>query len=93
MTTCQQLVSETSQLNMELEIGHGGFLHHLGNHLLKSLPGQPRVRLEEPELGEYLTSQLRVPELDSLAERLWLVSRILQVLEDLYRPSPICLFT
>lgn len=68
------LVSETSQLNIELAINDHGLLQRSGLHTSKTLPGQPRVKLEEPELSEYLRRQVLVPQLDALAGKLWLVS-------------------
>lgn len=70
------LVSEMSQLNLDLAINGQGLLQKNGRHLHETLPGQPRIKLEEAELSEYLRSQLLVPQLDSLAGKLWLVSRM-----------------
>lgn len=68
------LVSEMSQLNLELAFNVQGLLQKFGRHLPETLPGQPRIKLEESELSEYLRSQLLVPQLDFLAGKLWLVS-------------------
>ncbi len=71
------LVSERTQVNMELAVDNQGLLHRSGLHTSNTLPGQPRVKLEEPALFEYLRSQFLVPQLDKLAGKLWLVRCIL----------------
>lgn len=39
------------------------------------LPGQPRVSLQDPNIGEYLESELGTRDLDKLAPHLWLVAK------------------
>lgn len=69
-----ELVSEASQLNKQLVVNSQGILQRSGPHFSKTLPGQPRVKLEQPELWNHLRGALVVPDLDALAGILWLVS-------------------
>ena len=39
-----------------------------------SLPGQPRIDLNTPDLVSYLDREHLVPDLDRLSPKLWLVS-------------------
>ncbi|KAJ9634585.1 hypothetical protein H2201_007059 [Coniosporium apollinis] len=39
------------------------------------LPGQPRISLQDPNIGEYLESELGTRDLDKLAPHLWLVAK------------------
>lgn len=39
------------------------------------LPGQPRISLQDPHIGEYLELELATRDLDKLAPHLWLVAK------------------
>ena len=63
------------QLNGDLQYGQfeGPSMLRRTNAKFSTLPGQPRIRLDQAELQKYLRSELLLPELDRLAPKLWLV--------------------
>ena len=68
---------ENQQLNTELRIdgaiSDGAVGLRRADSTSNTLPGQPRVNLQDRELGDYLQAELLVPQLDYLAPKLWLV--------------------
>ena len=70
------------QLNDELRFDQvGGELGlRRSNAKYSTLPGQPRVRLDQHELQKYLQSEFLLPQLDRLAPKLWLVCLSAKVL-------------
>jgi hypothetical protein len=73
-TMANELVTEASQMNKQLAVNGQGMLRRSGPHFSETLPGQPRVRLDQPELYAYLRGAFLVPDLDALAGILWLAS-------------------
>lgn len=66
---------EIHQLDDQLQLDHSKEPIELCcvDHSCKSLPGQPRVRLDRVGLDIYLKKDLSLPELNQLAPKLWLV--------------------
>lgn len=60
---------ENHQLDDQLRLDH----FKVPTELCKTLPGQPRVRLDKGELDGFLKKDLSLPELNRLAPWLWMV--------------------
>lgn len=66
--------AEKNQLDGQLQLDHSTQQLCCTDHSYTTLPGQPRVRLDQVvEFGDYLEKELSCPELDQLTPRLWLV--------------------
>ena len=66
---------EIYQLNSQLRYDRSEVTAKLCRieHDCKTLPGQPRIRLDSPELDDYPGNNLLLPQLNRLAPKLWLV--------------------